>query len=167
MVVFRCTRKLLERRGPRTIGNDNAPKSTTRLGDWHANLLFLGRQPCVLAVSGTTLLPMLVPAAPYKTLFSRVVTGVEQTLSSLSVDASKVAAEVAAMNQWSITVTNDRQVLGSMVDFAHLATAWCDGRTLSDIARALADTPCSPLGMDRPGDVTITLFSRPALHVVG
>jgi hypothetical protein len=109
----------------------------------------------------------LVPAAPSKTLFPRIVEGVSQVLSALSIDAFKAAAEIAAMNEWTIAVTNDRQVLGSMVDFTHLAKAWREGRTLTDVARDLADTPCSPLRMERPGDVTTGLFSTPALHIVG
>jgi hypothetical protein len=118
-------------------------------------------------VSGTTLLPVVVPAAPYKTLFPRIVDNVAQMLSALGVDASNAAAEIAAMNAWTTAATNDRQVLGSMVDFAHLAKAWREGRTLPELASDLADAPCSPLQMERPRDVTIALFSKPILHILG
>jgi hypothetical protein len=64
MVVFRCTRKLLQRVG-HTAANDQgeSSKSTTRLGDWFANVIGVRRQHVVLAVSGVTLLPVLVTAA--------------------------------------------------------------------------------------------------------
>ncbi len=51
-----------------TATEDN--RSTTRLGDWHANVLFW-RPQVAMFVSETTLLPVLVPFAPATTLIDR------------------------------------------------------------------------------------------------
>src|SRR5207253_1635121 len=60
MVVLRCTRKLLRRL--RKTPAEDAPTSSTLLGDWYANVLFVYRKPIILAVSARTLLPVLIPA---------------------------------------------------------------------------------------------------------
>src|SRR5438105_14365485 len=49
MVVLRCTRKLLRRL--RKTPAEDAPTSSTLLGDWYANVLFVYRKPIILAVS--------------------------------------------------------------------------------------------------------------------
>jgi hypothetical protein len=96
------------------------PKLTTRLGDWYANLRIVRRQHLALAVSSVTLLPVLLPAAPFKTLPARVAEGVAQVLDALGIDEQGIAAEVAAMRECVVTTTNDRQILGSMNDFANM-----------------------------------------------
>src|SRR5207245_6167044 len=60
MVVLRCTRKLL--RWLREKPVEDAAASSTLLGDWYANLLWVYRKPLILAVSARTLLPVLIPA---------------------------------------------------------------------------------------------------------
>ena len=43
MVVIRCTKRLLRRIGPLV---SDADRSTTRLGDWYANLIDVGHPAC-------------------------------------------------------------------------------------------------------------------------
>jgi hypothetical protein len=133
MLVFRCTRKLLRRLERQAAEDGEPPKSTTRLGDWHANLLIVRRQHLVLAVSGVTLLPVLVPAAPYKTMMARFAEGAGQVLRALHVDEAKVIAEESAMHDYVVTTTNDRRVLGSMNDFAWLLESYLDDRSLTEV----------------------------------
>ena len=49
MVVLRCTQKRLARM--KQAGNLRAVESTTRLGDWHDNILQLGRRQHLLFIS--------------------------------------------------------------------------------------------------------------------
>ena len=59
MVVLRRTQKLRRRMGE--AGTEPpSPKSSTRLGHWYANEISVHRQHLVLAVSGVTLLHVLV-----------------------------------------------------------------------------------------------------------
>ncbi len=49
MVVLRCTQKLLVRL--KQVGELPAAESSTRLGDWHGNILRIGRRQHLLFIS--------------------------------------------------------------------------------------------------------------------
>ena len=166
MVVLRCTRKLLRRTGSESPDSGEPPKSTTRLGDWFANVIVVHRQHVVLAVSGVTLLPVLVPAAPYKTMIPRIAEAAGQILRALKIGEDKVAAEEETMRDAVMATTNNRRVLGSMNDFANMLDAYLDDRSLTEVALHLSDSPCSPLGMNNPREATLALFSAPGLRLV-
>jgi hypothetical protein len=166
MVVLRCTRKLLRHVGSGSRDSGEPPKSTTRLGDWFANVVVVHRQHVVLAVSGVTLLPVLVPAAPYKTMIPRIAEAAGQVLRALKIGEDKVAGEEEAMRDFVMAPTNNRRALGSMNDFANMLEAYLDDRSLTEVALHLADSPCSPLGMKSPRDATLELFSTPTLRLV-
>jgi hypothetical protein len=70
MFTLRCTARLLKRMKVAPLVA--CPEPTTHLGDWYANLIHVGRQQLVLAVSEKTLLPVVVPAAPNSTLVPRL-----------------------------------------------------------------------------------------------
>jgi hypothetical protein len=164
--VLRCTRKLLRRMGLPALSKYEVPKSTTRLGDWTANLLVVGRQQIVLAVSNVTLLPVLLPAAPFKSLPSRLPEAVGHVLDALRIDPHKIAAEISAMNECLVAPTNDRRVLGTMNDFDRMLDAYLDGRSLLGVALHLADAPCGPIGMASPNDETMKVLSAPVLRLL-
>jgi hypothetical protein len=143
------------------------PKSNTRLGDWYANIVGgVGRQHIVLGVSGVTLLPVLVPAAPYRTMLSRFAETTGQVLRTLKIDEAKVVAEVNAMRDMVVATTNDRRVLGSMNDFVFMMDGYVEDHSLLDVALHLAESPCGPLGMKSPRQATMSLFSTPTLRLV-
>ena len=73
MFVLRCTKKLLDRLPASSRGQRDGRDSDNRLGEWSANLFFIGRQQIVLGVNNMTLLPVLLPFAPNKTFLSRFV----------------------------------------------------------------------------------------------
>jgi hypothetical protein len=94
--TLRCTQRLLTRlKGPPVDGAANEP--TTRLGDWYANLLHLGRTQLVLAVSERTFLPVVISAAPANSIATRLRDGVVDVLAALGVDSTSVNREVAEM----------------------------------------------------------------------
>ncbi len=120
MVILRCTKKLQARLPTRSAeGNDQA-LSDTRLGDWTAHLFFIGRQQIVLAVNNKTLLPVLLPIAPSKTFIARFVEAAGEMMIALGIDRQKVLAEMSGMNEWVVTTTNDRRVLGTINDFGRM-----------------------------------------------
>lgn len=164
MFVLRCTKKLLDRMGRETA--TDSPASATRLGDWSANHLVIRRQHLVLAVSHKSLLPILVPLAPSKSLLERIPAALEEVLGALEIEPTLVAQERAAMVDTTVAKTNDRRVVGILVDFANLLESFYDGRPLLDVALHLAKVPCSPIGHDSPDDRTRELFRRPELRLV-
>jgi hypothetical protein len=166
MVVFRCTRKLLQR-VEHTAGHESElASSTTRLGDWYANVVSVRRQHVVLGVSGVTLLPVLLAAAPYKTMIPRFDEAAGQVLRALNVDEARIAAEQEGMQDFVVAKTNDRRVLGSMNDFVNMLEAYLSDQSLLGAALKLAESPCSPIGMKSPREATLALFSAPALRLV-
>ena len=142
-------------------------KSSGRLGDWYANAIPVHRRHVVLAVSGVTLVPVLVEAAPYKTMTSTFVAATGEVLRALRVRDTHVAVELDAMRELVMAPTNDRRVLGSMNDFARMVQGYIgDEPSLLRVALKLAESPCSPLGMKNPREATLALFSTPTLRLV-
>ena len=165
--ILRCTKKLLDRL-PRSGAEDaDQATSTTRMGDWTANLFFIGRQQLVLGVNNTTLLPVLLPIAPNKTFIPRFVEAAGEMLMAIGIEDRKaVLAEMAAMNECIVGPTNDRRVLGTINEFGRMLEVYLDGRALPEVALHLAEAPCSPIGMERPRDAARKRFSAPALRLV-
>lgn len=144
MVILRPTQKLrvlLAKAQPAPGSSDTA------LGDWYVNRLVVDRQPLLILVSSTSLLPMLVPARDVQGLPGRLPALVRQRLFRLGIDAPTIEAEVRAMSTVMVAPTADRSVVGTMVDFAfavpyHLdAGAWNE-LTLPATEDWLAQTPC-------------------------
>jgi hypothetical protein len=122
------------------------PESTTRLGDWYANLLYIGRVQLVIALSDKTFLPVVLPAAPISTLPARLPGGVGQLLRALGVRAVDAEREQAAMAEVVFGKAVNRQVLGVMVDFAKALPFYIDSTpSLLALSLKLAGTPCGPL----------------------
>ncbi len=166
MFVLHATKKLLARiKGPlerdRAPTNPSTTTSTTRLGDWTANLLIIRRQQLVLAVNDTTLLPVLLPSAPSKTFVSRFAEAAGEVLMAIGVDREKAVSEMAAMRACAVAPTNNRRVVGTLTDFGSMLDVYLDGRPLTDVALRLAKAPCSPIGMERPTDVARDAFRAP------
>lgn len=159
-VTVRVTRRLLERM--RDTFSEVKVEATTRLGDWHANVVQLGRSRWVLFVSERTLLPVVVAQTPIATLLDRFPDEVGRTLRALGVSAEAVERECAAMHPIAVAPTSNRRVLGTMNDFVRMMDVY-DGVSSLEMSLDLAKAPCSPIGMESPDRLTVTLFaSEPA-----
>ena len=158
----------MDRLPPRSGGKvDEYVASDTRLGDWTANLLFIGRQQIVLGVNNKTLLPVLLPIAPNKTLLPRFTEAVGEMLMAIGVENRKaVLAEMSAMAESIVAPTNDRKVLGTINDFGRMLEVYLERRSMPEAALHLAEAPCGPIGMQRPRDAARELFSAPGFHLV-
>ena len=94
MFTLHCTAKLRDRLN-RPLPDARSP-TTTRLGDWYATVLFWKPQLALL-VNERTLLPVLLPLAPAKTLTERIGPAVSQVLQMHGIDRDFVERELAAM----------------------------------------------------------------------
>jgi hypothetical protein len=160
VVVIRCTQKLLKRVGPPT---SEPAASTTRLGDWTANLLGVGRQRFVLLVAERSRLPILLPARDLKSIRVPLVDALAHVLLSLNVAAVSVRRELAEMRDGAFATTNNRSVLGTMTDFSN-ATWWRyrdepDADPLA-VSLWLAETPMQPCRGKSPDQLTRELFEQ-------
>jgi hypothetical protein len=66
--------------GAKVSSETELPQSTKKLGDWYANVVVIERQYLVLAASSITLLPVVLHAAPFKTLPARLAEAVVRML---------------------------------------------------------------------------------------
>lgn len=170
MLTIRCTQKLLTRL---KVPPDPAPPpSTTKLGDWYANLVYVQRQQLVLAVSERTLLPVVFPVRGKEPLRDKLIHAVHEMLLSLGVDGDAVDKELNAMAEGSIAKTASRVVLGSMKEFLFMLQARAESEPKLDSAetllmesRYLAEVPCGPLKEVFPDRATIEAFKRPGGHL--
>jgi hypothetical protein len=122
-------------------------RSDTALGDWYVNRIVVDRQPLLLLVSSTSLLPILLPARDVRVLPGRLRALVGARLQRCGIDTLAIDSELRAMCPVAIGPTVDRSVLGIMVDFAKAVPyylepgAWHEG-TLQLVEDRLAKTPC-------------------------
>lgn len=166
MFVLRCTKKLLVRIEGHADVEGEPAKSTTRMGDWTANVVIIRRQQLVLAANYVTLLPVLLPLAPVKSFLPRFTEAVGEMLMAIGAERGRALAEMSCMAECTVARTNDRRVLGTMNEFGRMLDFYLDGRPLPDVALHLAEAPCSPLGMERPRDAARELFAAADLRLV-
>jgi hypothetical protein len=140
--------------------------STTRLGDWYAVDLVLNRRQFVLAVSSESRLGIVISAAPYSTIRSRLPDAVSQVLAAMGVPAEKIAAESERMGEVRLAKTKDRSIIGSMNDYCKHLTYMAQIRRLdlSDlISMSLWISAIPSLVMEPafPQDAALMLFDQP------
>jgi hypothetical protein len=164
--ILRCTRKVIERMATSVIEEQDLPKPSAVLGEWTANLVMVGRQQIVLAANHATLLPVVLPGAPYRTLVPRFADAVARLLTRLEVDPAKIDVELSALSEAVVARTNDRRVLGSLNDFDRMLGVDIMHRSLTEAAYQLSKAPCGPLDMASPCDVARARFGRPHLRLV-
>ena len=143
MVILRPTRKLQ----PLLPAAEVSRPGDTALGDWYVNRLVVDRQPLLLLVSSTSLLPMLVPARDVRGLPDRLSALVGSRLRRMGNEAEAIAREQQAMAPVVVAPTIDRSVLGIMVDFAKgvpfdLEPGEWNVESLAAVEDLLAETPC-------------------------
>ncbi len=156
-VTLHCTRKLLRRMGvtPRAAAAAPVRAASTRLGDYHVNVLFGAGRPLALFTSERTLLSVLVPMAPASTLAARLGPAVGEVLTALGIDPRVIASEVSETADATVRPAWNLSVLASMRDLALGVPFYLEKRgSLLLVSLQLATTPCGPIGMQSPGELT-------------
>lgn len=144
MTTLRATKKVLTRLPAPTADADDA--DDTALGAWYVNRFVVDRQPLLLIISATSLLPILTPARDVRRLPDRLPAIVEQRLQRIDIDPALIDAEIRAMSPVLVGPTKDRSVLGILKDFGqalayYLPPGWGESE-LRRAERKLARTPC-------------------------
>lgn len=155
VVVVRCTQTMLRRLHQKPV--DDAPASSTVLGDWYANILWVHQKPLVLAVSARTLLPVLLPARDPASLGPRLAAALGQMLAALGIPGHRIREEQLQMAEIAFARTISRQILGIMNDFDRMLDP-APGQSLISAALELAEAPCGAIGMESPDRATVNLF---------
>lgn len=161
MFTFRCTQKLLRRLQVQV--DPEPPEPTTRLGDWYANLFFIGPRRWLFFVSERSLLPVFMPLRDRDNLLANFRARLAAVLLALDVPESLVVRELAEMEAARFGRTASRSILASMREPALNAEyrLEMDPETSPlDLALYLTPTPCGPLGYRSPAAVTRDLMMQ-------
>jgi hypothetical protein len=140
--------------------------SDTALGDWYVNRIFIDRRPILILISSRSLLPVLLPARNVRSLPQRLAEIVAKRLERLQVPSHVIEAEARAMAPVVVARTDDRSIVGIMVDFAkavpfYLERGRWDESTLAFVEARLAETPCH--ASRREEDVIFPETAAPAI----
>src|SRR5258705_11890320 len=127
MVLLRCTQKLLVRL--KQVGDLPPVESSTRLGDWYANILQVGRRQHLLLISERSRLPVVIPIRELKRLGTVFPDAVCERLSLVGIAARDIADEGMRMLELAFGRTRNRSLLGTLNDFAFMAQSVDTRRT--------------------------------------
>jgi len=143
LVHLRATQKVLRYLSPPS--EDNASPDTA-LGDWYVTRVVVDRVPILVLVSSASLVAVVTRAQDLRTLPDRLPDLVRTRLRRLGASNELAGAEVLAMSPVLVSKTQDRSVLGILVDFGKLMShllpeIWNEGDFI-DIEAHFAETPC-------------------------
>lgn len=162
MVVLRPTARLAAKLRMR-LAEFNHP-STTRLGDWYATDLNLGRRRLVVCVSELSRLAVVLEAAPYATIPERLPPALGRVLHWIGVEQPTIEREIAAMGTIAIAKTCNRSVLGTINEFVHYLRCMHANRPVPPdpflLSAELSEFVCMPLEDTYPKDAAFRLFSE-------
>lgn len=120
-------------------------------GDWYATALFWKPQ-LALFVNEQTLLPVLLPLAPAKTVGKRFPAAMAEVLRARNVSDRFIDNELEAMGPAVFAKTSNRSVVGTMNEFQFMLSHYVEGDfadRLVELSVRLAGTPCGALeGLD-------------------
>lgn len=117
------------------------------MGSWYAGVLFW-KPRVVLLVNESTLLPVLMPLAPARTLTDRVGEHITAVLAAHHTPPHILDQECRQLRDCQFGTTTNRSVVGMLTEFTYLTQAHHDhdpDTDLLDLALRLAATPCGPL----------------------
>jgi hypothetical protein len=160
MVTLRCTERLRKRLKLPELGDSPAP--TTVLGDWFGHPVSTRHARVILLVNERSRLPVLLWARRFDAFERRLLRDVFNLLLAIGVPAEAVEREVEEMADLCFARTNNRSVLGTINDYAlavRIALTSQPDTVLPDLALELSETPCGPLGYERPRDRALKLLA--------
>jgi hypothetical protein len=170
VVIVHGTQRLRDRVPAPSAGPSE--RSTTLLGSWYATLLRF-RPGLALFVNEPTLLPVIIPTGPARTLLARLPNAVPDVLAAHHVHPEFIDHETTEMAAAVVARTASRSVVGVMNEFGYLSTALRAevGEDWLELSVRLAQTPCSPLyqrhiSPDRELAALVTERARPSGHIL-
>jgi len=146
VLAFRCTQKL--RSSLKVTGPPELPHSSTQLGDWYGNTLFVGRFRYVIFISETTMLPVVVALRESKTIVPRFQVALSEVLEKLQMPPSVVRQEIDADGGFVFGPTASRSVVGVLTDLGFLAGVHIESGqcgSLLELSLRLSGVPIGPL----------------------
>ena len=138
---------------------------TNALGNWYANLVYVGRAQFIMATSERSLLTVLLPAVDLrKSLVPNLCDATALLLLHLGVDENRAVRETEAMQEARFGRTDSRSVLASMNDLSRSLGWYLEGGAAPiEVMLGFAQTPMTgvaPKGESHgyPGEAARTLL---------
>lgn len=164
MVTLRLTRKL-----QKLLDIDvavNLLPTTSKLGDWYANIIPTNLGDLILALDEKTLLSIAIPIWESDHWFALFQVRLGNLLRMIGIPPKAIVQELYHYNEYQLTKTRSRIVLGSMNDIAYqyqviaeMATNKAD-LSLSDAEYRMSKMPCKPISYRVPMDVAKDLLGQ-------
>ncbi len=161
MITICCTAKLLKRSGfhPQPV----TPDSTTALGNWHANLLYISRVQLLLFVSDNSRLAVITPAREARSMASHLTDQLKELLGFLAVPPDWIEAEIREMAEVHYSTTRSRSILGTMNDFKFQIEVRSEYSGIVDpfdLSLELNQIPVGPLEYGFPEQAALELLRK-------
>lgn len=121
MQLIRCTQKLQKEMGLKKADLITHEPEETRLGSWHANLLFIKRRKCVLFVNDKTLFNFIIPDLKREHIRQIDTFFRDMLRCVLAEEGLNESLRDQVMQEYETigyAATSSRSVLGSMNDLA-------------------------------------------------
>jgi hypothetical protein len=96
-------------------------RSSTQLGDWYGNTVFVGRLRLVIFISEHTMLPVVIPLRESKTIATRFQRALGDVLEALRMPPSVVRQEMDIGGEVAFGPTASRRVVGVLTELAFQA----------------------------------------------
>jgi len=166
MLTLRCTQKLLKRVRNQTMSADQV--SSTRLGDWYANVVSLPYRgkSVILFMAEKSRTAVVVEGRGSAKMIPLFRERAIRHLERLNLESERVEAEARAMEEICLGKTQNRSVLGSMNDLAwsiwvaaKQATRYTD-IDWDELECELNQVPLGPLNYRCSVDMTRELFGE-------
>jgi hypothetical protein len=153
--LIRCTKKLQKEMGLAKSVLEAAEPSLTRLGPWHANLIYIDRRKCVLFTNDKTLFNFIAPdvsRAQIRNLAELFRGWLSCVLADEGFPQEIIESVLAEHADIVYGNTNSKSVLGSMNDIAYqyqfsiLSEGGVHSPAVPAIIRQLNRMPLSAIG---------------------
>jgi len=138
--------------------------TTSKLGDWYANLVPTFSGDLIVFVNEKTLLSVAIPIWESDRLLSLFHIRVVNLLGMIGIQSKSIEYELNQYNHIQFGKTRSRSVLGSMNDFAYHYQVMAEDAenkedlSLSNAEYKLSQMPCKPIDYRAPSDVAKELL---------
>jgi hypothetical protein len=162
MVTLRLTRKL-----QKLLDIDLTEQlepTTSKLGDWYANIVPTYSGDLIIFVNEKTLLSVAIPIWESERLISWFRLRVGNLLGMIGIQPKAIEAELRHYDHIQFSKTRSRSVLGSMNDIAfqyQVIAEMADNKADLSLSKAelqMSEMPCKPIDYRGPSDVAKELL---------
>lgn len=162
MVTLRLTRKL--QKLLEIDLTEQLEPTTSKLGDWYANIVPTYSGDLIIFVNEKTLLSVAIPIWESERLISWFRLRVGNLLGMIGIQPKAIEAELRHYDHIQFSKTRSRSVLGSMNDIAfqyQVIAEMAENKADSSLSKAelqMSEMPCKPIDYRGPSDVAKELL---------